>query len=74
MSEHHEDDERRLAELAGHDRSNPSGIPDEGIDHEHEGRVHRIERRPVPLEELAEEHHEEGHEGPAVDLGGLGGA
>jgi hypothetical protein len=51
-----EDDE--LVAEAGHDRSNPSGIPDEGLVHEHEGQVHFLQRKP---QEVTEEHHEEGH-------------
>jgi hypothetical protein len=44
---------------AGHDRSNPSGIPDEGMDHEHQGLTHRLTKDPQPV---PDEHHEEGHQ------------
>lgn len=47
------------AHLAGHDRSNPSGLPPEGIVHEHGGRIVHIPKTPQPV---PEKHHEEGHE------------
>jgi hypothetical protein len=44
---------------AGHDRTNPSGIPDEGLDHEHEGKTHQLRKEPQPI---PEQHSEEGHD------------
>lgn len=38
---------------------NPSGLPDEGIVHEHEGKTVHIEKVPQPV---VPEHHEEGHD------------